>query len=175
MPGCGGLLPKLSLYIISRCLFLAAFSVFLSKSGSPALLERALLERAVGRSYWKEPALSRDWRKISILCECIGYHYIWRSGQDQCLFADRSVESPGRWKWRARTSSLFFFACVFGSFVLFLVRLFIICFLFVVSPDRVETDGRIRRRCLVLAGWDDSTTRLLMQWWFEFVPSSEVR
>ena len=42
MPGCGGVLPKLSLYIISRYLFLAAFSVFVSNSGSPALLERAI-------------------------------------------------------------------------------------------------------------------------------------
>ena len=42
MPGCGGVLPKLSLYIISRYLFLVAFSVFVLNSGSPALLERAV-------------------------------------------------------------------------------------------------------------------------------------
>ena len=117
----------------------------------------------VGKSYWKEPALSSDWRKFWSLCECIGYHYIWRNGQDQCLSADRSVESPGRWKWRASNFiSVIFLLLFLVIFVVFLVRLFIICFLFVVSPDRVETDGRTRRRCLVLAGWDDSTTRLLM-------------
>ena len=77
MPGCGGVLPELT---VASCqnsvctLFLAVYflSRFPSKFRSPVrrhcwkehcwkeLLERALLEGAVGKSYWKEPALSRD-------------------------------------------------------------------------------------------------------------------
>ena len=55
MPGCGGVLPELTVASCqnSVCTFFlviyAAFSVFVSKSGSPALLERA-----VGKSCWKE-------------------------------------------------------------------------------------------------------------------------
>ena len=72
MPGCGGVLPELAVAScqISVCtLFLVVYFLprFPSSFRSPVrrMLERALLERAVGksivgRSYWKEPALSRE-------------------------------------------------------------------------------------------------------------------
>ena len=51
----------------------------------------------------------------------IVHRHIWRSGQDQCLSADRSVESPGRLKRRASTFIsviVFFCACVFAFLLL---------------------------------------------------------
>ena len=84
MPGCGGALPELT---VASCqnsvctLFLVVYFLprFPSSFRSPVrrhcwkehcwkeLLERALLEGAVGRSYWKEPALSRDWRELEMV------------------------------------------------------------------------------------------------------------
>ena len=112
------------------------------------LLERALLEGAVGKSYWKEPALSRDWRKFWSLCECIGHHYIWRSGRDQRLSADRSVESPGRWKWRASNfvCYYFFFACVLVFFCC--VSCAIVYYLFSIRREPRSSWNR----------WTDQTT-----------------
>ena len=67
MPGCGGVLPELT---VASCqnsvctLFLVVyfFPRFPSKFRSPVRRHcwKELLEGAVGKSYWKEPALSSD-------------------------------------------------------------------------------------------------------------------
>ena len=136
MPGCGGVLPELT---VASCqnsvctLFLVVYflSRFPSKFRSPVrrhcwkehcwkehcwkeLLERALLEEAVGKSYWKEPALSSDWRKFWSLCECIGHHYI-NNHVKSCQIMSNHVKSCQMVSCRVHIHA-------YGDWVLFVLK-----------------------------------------------------